>query len=115
MAFGEFVFIEMRNRHAHVLFFATCIGKTKINKLDFVFLDVLHDVGDGLGHQFLLDRLVRKKSQMRIVLHLLCHKGLANRKLGKITIRTLTLPMEDVKGASRRQMGFINVLPNALI
>jgi hypothetical protein len=52
---------------------------------------------------------------MHIVLHLLCHKGLANRKLGKITIRTLTLPMEGVKGASRRQMGFINVLPNALI
>jgi hypothetical protein len=52
---------------------------------------------------------------MLIVLHLLCHKGLANRKLGKITICTLTLSMEGVKGASRRPMGFINVLPNALI
>ena len=58
MAFGEFFFVERRNRHAHVLFFATGIGKAEVDKLDFVVLHVLHDVCDGLGHQFLLERLV---------------------------------------------------------
>jgi hypothetical protein len=34
-----------------VLFFASGIGETEVNKLDFVVFHHVHDVGDGLGHQ----------------------------------------------------------------
>jgi len=52
----ELVFIEVRNRHGHVLFLATGVGETEVDELDFVFLHHLHHVGDGLGHQGLLAR-----------------------------------------------------------
>jgi hypothetical protein len=37
-----------------VLFFATGIGETEVNELDFVVFHHLHHVCDGLGHQVLL-------------------------------------------------------------
>jgi hypothetical protein len=39
-----------------VLPFATGIGETEVNKLDFVLFHHLHHVCDGLGHQILLNR-----------------------------------------------------------
>jgi len=39
----------MRNRHGHVLLFASGIGETEVNKLDFVLFHHLHHVCDGLG------------------------------------------------------------------
>jgi hypothetical protein len=38
-----------------VLPFATGIGETEVNKLDFVLFHHLHHVCDGLGHQILLN------------------------------------------------------------
>ncbi len=61
VAGNEFIFIEMGNRHGDVLLFAPCVGKTEVNKLDFVFLDHFYDVCDGLCHQILLLRMVVKK------------------------------------------------------
>ena len=54
MAGSELVFVEMRNRHRHVLLLAPGVGKTEVNELDFVFLHHLDHVCDGLGHQLLL-------------------------------------------------------------
>ena len=36
-AFGKFVFTESLDRHGYMLLFALGIGKTEINKFDFVF------------------------------------------------------------------------------
>ncbi|MDH6595247.1 hypothetical protein M2165_005136 [Variovorax sp. TBS-050B] len=54
MARGEFVFIESRDRHGHVLFLAAGVGEAEVDELDLVFLDELEYIGDGLCHQFLL-------------------------------------------------------------
>ena len=54
VAIGELVFVEGRQRHADVLLFATGIGETEVDELDFVVFHHLHHVCDGLGHQILL-------------------------------------------------------------
>ncbi|VDO18273.1 unnamed protein product, partial [Brugia timori] len=54
VARAELVFVEVRHGHGHVLFFTAGVGETEVDELDLVFLHELHDVGDGLCHQFLL-------------------------------------------------------------
>jgi hypothetical protein len=50
---GELAFVKVGNGHAHMLFFATGIGKAKIHELDIVFFHHFEHISDGLGHQFL--------------------------------------------------------------
>jgi hypothetical protein len=54
MSVGELAFVKVGNGHAHMLLFATGIGKTKIHELDIVFFHHFEHISDGLGHQFLL-------------------------------------------------------------
>ncbi|MDT4817616.1 hypothetical protein FQZ97_506950 [compost metagenome] len=58
VARGEFVFIEVRHGHGHVLLFAAGVGEAQVDELDLVFLDELEYIGDGLCHQFLLSWMV---------------------------------------------------------
>jgi hypothetical protein len=52
---AELVFVEVGDRHGHVLFLAAGVGEAEVDELDFVVLHHLHHVCDGLGcHQFLL-------------------------------------------------------------
>ena len=43
MTVFEVIFLECRNRQAHVLFLAAGIGESEVDEADFVFLDQLHD------------------------------------------------------------------------
>ena len=61
VARSELVFVEVRDGHRGVLLFATGIGKTEVNELDFVLLHHLHHVCNGLGHQVLLDKALVEK------------------------------------------------------
>ena len=58
MSFLEFVQIETRHRHTDMHFLASCIGKTEIDKPDFVFLNHLQDIFCTPGHTFLLNNPV---------------------------------------------------------
>jgi hypothetical protein len=51
----ELAFVKLRHGRSDVLPFATGIGETEVNELDFVLFHHLHHVCDGLGHQILLN------------------------------------------------------------
>jgi hypothetical protein len=51
MARRELVFVEMGDGHGDVLLLATGVGEAEVHELDFVFLNDVHHIGDGLGHQ----------------------------------------------------------------
>jgi hypothetical protein len=50
----ELVDVKMGHRHGHVLFFTTGIGKTEINKFDFVIFYHLQNFFGGHCHAYLL-------------------------------------------------------------
>jgi hypothetical protein len=57
-----------------VLLFTPGIGETEVNKLDLVLFHHLHHVCDGLGHQMLLKRGLKKSAKQFLVSQFLCHR-----------------------------------------